>query len=234
MTYVNESLAKGLANRVIRSTYQSITNREPLILSGSQRRICKSIHRYCNKYANAVIIDERYRNSNKWQLVWGEWTLISNKGIPFFKKVDIKGYDKIGFDLTINTRNSTVFKVFYVVLSKHALQRLIMRAEQPIKNSHDISEFLNRLTKKLLFASLELGIQSEMSDSKNEGYVNFEGKFLPLSYRSGINHLGQKVGYCTIKTVMPEHFDGAKSWIDKNNPLAHKDSFFEYESMFYF
>ncbi len=233
MSYIDESQAKGLVKRIFRSLYAAQDKFYVHRLDSSQRKICKKIKRECQDKPSSVFIAERFENTNKWQVIWGEWCLFSTSVDVFSVCNDIEKYDKIAFDLTINVKGKFSFKNFYVVLSKHALKRLIMRSKESLKNSHDLNLFLKKLTKKLVFSAVELSDQ--FIKNKGEpvsGYTVIDGVFLPLAFEMGINKSGKLAATCTIKTFMPAHYEGAVAELKKKSPIKYKENFFDYESNF--
>jgi hypothetical protein len=232
MSYIDESQAKGLVKRIFRSLHAAAGNSTPQSFEYSQRKICKKIKLMCKEKSNAVFIAERFMNTNKWQLIWGEWCLFNAKK-ELFAMSDIEQYDQIAFDLTINVKGGVSFKSFYVVLSKHALVRLIMRSQHHLKNPHDLNLYLKRITKTLLLSALELTDQYTKSNGEiSQDCTVVDDVFLPLALDIGINSQGRLAKTCTIKTFMPTHYDGAVAELSRRKPIASKPDFFDYADNF--
>jgi hypothetical protein len=232
MSYIDESQAKGLVKRIFRSLHAAAGNSTPQSFEYSQRKICKKIKLMCKEKSNAVFIAERFMNTNKWQLIWGEWCLFNAKK-ELFAMSDIEQYDQIAFDLTINVKGGVSFKSFYVVLSKHALVRLIMRSQHHLKNPHDLNLYLKRITKTLLLSALELSDQYTKSNGEiSQDCTVVDDVFLPLALDIGINSQGRLAKTCTIKTFMPTHYDGAEAELSRRKPIASKPDFFDYADNF--
>jgi hypothetical protein len=232
MSYIDESQAKGLVKRIFRSLHAAAGNSTPQSFEYSQRKICKKIKLMCKEKSNAVFIAERFMNTNKWQLIWGEWCLFNAKK-ELFAMSDIEQYDQIAFDLTINVKGGVSFKSFYVVLSKHALVRLIMRSQHHLKNPHDLNLYLKRITKTLLLSALELSDQYTKSNGEiSQDCTVVDDVFLPLALDIGINSQGRLAKTCTIKTFMPTHYDGAVAELSRRKPIASKPDFFDYADNF--
>jgi hypothetical protein len=232
MSYIDESQAKGLVKRIFRSLHAAAGNSTPQSFEYSQRKICKKIKLMCKEKSNAVFIAERFMNTNKWQLIWGEWCLFNAKK-ELFAMSDIEQYDQIAFDLTINVKGGFSFKSFYVVLSKHALVRLIMRSQHHLKNPHDLNLYLKRITKTLLLSALELSDQYTKSNGDiSQNCTVVDDVFLPLALDIGINSQGRLAKTCTIKTFMPTHYDGAEAELSRRKPIASKPDFFDYADNF--
>jgi hypothetical protein len=232
MSYIDESQAKGLVKRIFRSLHAAAGNSTPQSFEYSQRKICKKIKLMCKEKSNAVFIAERFMNTNKWQLIWGEWCLFNAKK-ELFAMSDIEQYDQIAFDLTINVKGGVSFKSFYVVLSKHALVRLIMRSQHHLKNPHDLNLYLKRITKTLLLSALELSDQYTKSNGEiSQDCTVVDDVFLPLALDIGINSQGRLAKTCTIKTFMPTHYDGAVAELSRRKPIVSKPDFFDYADNF--
>ena len=233
MSYIDQKQAQGLVKRIFRNLHATAQNSAPQILQYSQRKICKKIKLLCKNKSNAVFIAERFTNTNKWQLIWGEWCLFNVNNNSFLSRCDIEKYDQIAFDLTINVRGEVSYKSFYVVLSKHALVRLIMRSQQHLKNPHDLNLYLKKITKKLLFSALELSDKYIKSRGEiKKDYAVVDEVFLPLTLDIGITPQGGLAQICTIKTFMPTHYDGAVAELSRNPPIASKSDFFDYADNF--
>lgn len=233
MSYIDESQAKGLVKRIFRSLHAAALNSAPQNFEYSQRKICKKIKGLCKGKTNAVFIAERFSNTNKWQLIWGEWCLFSAKKKLFSSNSNVEEYDQIAFDLTINVRGNVSYKSFYVVLSKHALVRLIMRSQHRLTNPHDLNLYLKKITKTLVFSALELSEQYTKSNGEiSQDYTVIDDVFLPLALDIGINSQGLLAKTCTIKTFMPTHYDGAVAELSRSSPITSKPDFFDYADNF--
>lgn len=233
MSYIDQKQAQGLVNRIFRNLHATAQNSAPQMLQYSQRKICKKIKGLCKEKTNAVFIAERFSNTNKWQLIWGEWCLFSAKKKLFASSSDVEEYDQIAFDLTINVRGGVSYKSFYVVLSKHALVRLIMRSQYQLKNPHDLNLYLKKITKNLVLSALELSDQHAKSNGGiSQDCTVIDDVFLPLVLDIGINSHGLLAKTCTVKTFMPTHYDGAANELSRKKPITPKPDFFDYESNF--
>jgi hypothetical protein len=198
----------------------------------SHRKQCTKSKNKCKTRNTAVFIAERYAETSKWQLVWGEWTLFNDKASFIFVTDPLEDYDKIAFDLTFQVRGGFSYKNYYIVLTKHALIRLIMRCQESIVNPHELYKFLKKITLKLVFSSLELASQTARAGFESEGYIIINGIYLPMVFSIGFNKTQQRVGMCSIKTFMPEHYDSAIQSLKKTKPLQPSENFFDYQELF--
>ena len=135
-------------------------------------------------------------------------------------RMPIESYDKIAFDLTFtNPKTSMGAGVFFVELSKHSLVRLIMRCGHEVKTPSDLWKFLQRITRQLLFAAIELsrynsGVNDEgytLDEYKaianglspqTQQYIIIDGFYIPLSYTIKPNIFGGVSRVVTVKTFM--------------------------------
>jgi hypothetical protein len=231
MEFVNESLAKGLVNRIFRNLYK-VGETTSLFNNQSQRKLCKKIKGICKTKNSAVFIAERYAETNNWQIIWGEWTLFSSSASFGVGADPLESYDKIAFDLTINVRGTYSYKSYYIVLTKHALLRLIMRCKESIVNSHELYAYLKNITKHLVFASLELADVTCRTSSPTEGYTVVNGVFLPLSFTFKYNKRLKPTAMCNVITFMPDDYDSAKRKFKEHGALTPSSNFFDYEDLF--
>jgi hypothetical protein len=229
---IDKSQAKGLASRIFRNLYNVHTAESVIYTGMSNRKTCKMLKGLCKKNSSAVFIDERYAETNNWQLIWGEWSLFNPNAKIMTSFEELEAYDQIAFDLTIHTRNGASYKTYYVALSKHALVRLIMRCDESIKNPHNLNIFLKKITKKLIFDSLVLADQVKETGKEAEGYTIIDGYYLPMITTLSWNKQFQPAFYCNIKTFMPNSYDSAVTKLKSSPPLKPSSNFFDYESLF--
>lgn len=168
---------------------------------------------------NLSLIDSRYNNTSKCEVVWGEWSLTFKSDSS-----DYLEYDKIGFDVTVTIAGKEQrYKFFYLILSKHALERILERGETECKNSYDMKIFLDSIIKKLILRCLEVW-ENSLNSEKDEGYEIIDDWFLPIVMEKGINFRKEPSRAFTIKTAI----------LDKKNlpqQSKPKDSIFDYENL---
>lgn len=232
MAFVDESLAKGLVKRIFRSLYKAEQVYAINDINTSHRKQCNKSRNKCKTKNTAVFIAERYAETSKWQLIWGEWTLFNDKASFNLGTDPLEDYDKIAFDLTFQVRGGYSYKTYYIVLTKHALIRLIMRCQESIVNPHELYKFLKTITQKLVYSSLELANKTARTGLESEGYIILNGIYLPMVFSIGFNKAHQRVGVCSIKTFMPEHYDSAIRNLKKTKPLKPSENFFDYQELF--
>lgn len=250
--FVNESLAKGLVNRIFRTLHNRMTERKHVEIA-SHRKMCKRIKSECQKRAAMVFIAERNAQSNRWEVIWGEWNLFSSQA-SLFRLTQPEDFTQIAFDLTFTNRNTKMgCYIFFVVMSRHALERLIMRCGEEIKNPSGVNKFLKRITRQLVFAALELSrrnlgtnpeeytgeeisrINSDIKPPETQGYTIINGYYIPLSYGLNFHKQGGTFArYITIKTIMPDTYDSAVNALRHQAPLIPSDSLYDYLDVFPF
>lgn len=225
MSYIDESLAKGLANRITRGFKHRASSEEFTALGGYKRKKqARELVKLCKRYNKLSFLEQRFPESSKSEVIWGEWSL-STKQATIVEEND---YDLIGFDLVVDLPDSQRDKFFYLHLSKHALIRLIMRSNTKLKNATDLRLFMDGLCKRLILSCLELWSQSTCETNQNEGYIVIEGLFIPLIMELGLNKRLEESRSFTIKTVMPSDYSGAEHAIRTQAPLKPKKSCFDY------
>jgi len=223
MTSINESLARGIARDIMRAFDRSIPNNDlAKIGTMPRRKQARELIKFCKRDIRLAFLGERYTESSKWQVIWGEWSLTLKSSLSEDNK-----YDKIGFDLTVDIPKLSYDKHLYIVLSKHALERLIMRSNMPLNTLPEIRNFLNSIIKKLVLNCLAMW-DKEPNSISLEGYAVIGDLYIPIVMEVGINIRGKIARAFTIKTIMPVTYEGAiKSMsIMKQNQV--KTDIFEY------
>lgn len=232
MVFIDKSQAIGMVRRIFRNLYNSSHDTIHKGEGMSHRKMCKDIKKVCKNSSRCVFIAERYPDSKNWQVVWGQWSLFTTSASIGYASTPLDQYDKLAFDLTINTRVQSSYKTFYIVLSKHALLRLIMRSQTAIKNSHELNNFLGKITLKLVFASLALAEEAGATQSNTEGFIVIDGLYLPLVFQTAFNKNFQRASCCVVKTLMPEHYESAVKSLQDSDPINPKSDFFDYSQLF--
>jgi len=220
--YVPKKIKK-LAQQVIKSfSYlPGTTKREKFSKLGDFKPKKQAIEliKMIKQLNNLSLIDTRYNNTSKCEVVWGEWSLTLKSDSS-----NSSEYDKIGFDVTVTiTGKEQRYKFFYLILSKHALERILERGETECKNSYDMKIFLDSIIKKLVLRCLEVW-ENSLNSEKDEGYEVIDDWFLPIVMEKGINFKKEPSHAFTIKTAIPNK----KNLPQQSEP---KDSIFEYEDL---
>lgn len=215
---------KKLSEQIIKSfSYKpSKTKQEKFNELGEFKRkkqVIKLIE-YCKEIPNLTFLESRFNNSNKCQVIWGEWSLLLKQ-----KNIDDNDYDKIGFDLVFDIPGNQYYKFFYISLSKHALERLLERGDRELKNSFEMREFLDSLIKPIVLRSFEIW-NSNKQNTKAEDYVIIDDIYLPIVMERVINKYGKTSRVFTIKTFMPLSYK--KNLAEQNDT---KKRIFDYENL---
>jgi len=248
---IDKSQARGYANRIMRILHRQLSEPE-FTNHGSHRKLCKAVLKRCRERSTTTLIAQRNEQTKYWEVIWGEWSLftsaveLSELGAP------VEKFDKIAFDLTFTNPSTPMgSKIFYVELSKHALIRLLMRSKYELKTPSDLGKFLQRITRELVFAGLELARRNrghstegytlseyeEIAKPKNpkvRGYVIIDGFYLPLSYSFKFNNKGFFSRLITVTTFMPDEYESSKKALQNEQPLSPDADFFLYEDVFPF
>lgn len=248
---MDKSLAKGLVNRIMRKLHHQFSEPD-FVVHGSHRKQCRAVLARCKERSSATLISQRFKDTKNWEVIWGEWVLFSSKASLNAPRMPIESYDKIAFDLTFtNPKTSMGAGVFFVELSRHSLLRLIMRCGHEVKTPSDLWKFLQRITRQLLFAALELSRYN--SGANDEGYtldeykaianglspqtqqyIIIDGFYIPLSYTIKPNKFGGVSRVVTVKTFMPEEYESSKRALENEKPLTPGRDFFDYTDVFPF
>ncbi len=171
------------------------------------------------EFNNLSFLESRYNNTSKCEVLWGEWSLTLKSDNP-----DYLEYDKVGFDLTISIAGKDpIYKFFYLVISKHALERLLERGETECNNSFDMKNLLNKIIKKLILRCLEIW-KNSLNTKEVEGFEVIDEMFLPIVMEKGFNFKKEPSLVFTIKTAIPN-----KKNLEEQRKL--KENIFDYEDL---
>lgn len=94
-------------------------------------------------------------------------------------------YNKLGFDLDFDIPNGVVQKRLFITMSRHSLERLILRNTSTISTYKEAVAYLNGIIKKVILHSLAF-LENGPHD-KNELIVNIDGFVLPIVFNPGLN-----------------------------------------------
>lgn len=231
MSFIDKSQAKGLANKIIRGFEHPVNSNEFSKLGGYKRRKqARELIKFCHKSSYLSLVGHRYAETSKWEVVWGEWSLSTSKknsSLDDFLTNDWGNYDRIAFDVVIDLPGRQYDKFMYIILSKHALERLIMRSNIELKNSIQIRKYLDSIIKKLTLSCLALW-DMERKTGLTEGYTVIRDLFIPIVMDMGINRRFQQCRAFIIKTAMPTSYNGAIKTMEEKSMLEHRQSIFEY------
>lgn len=209
---VNETLAKGLAKRVV----QEITDYDCVVLNIAdmprRKRIREAI-KSLKKYPFTVCLGSEHKETSKWELFFGEWS-------PTIAKVVTKGsalneleYDKLGFSMDFDTPSGFKSKRFVVTLSKHAFERLILRRRPVIATHKEAVTFLNKIIKRVVLNCL--AYVKNKGVNEDEFVIEVDGFVFPVVMNLGSNIEGKTCLAFVIKTVMPVGYEGAQNLLNK-------------------
>lgn len=154
-------------------------------------------------------------------------------------------YKYIGFDIHFYLLKGIVYKTVFINFSFHALQRILERCDiKEISSPQSVKFFLSTMIKPILFRCLSMceekfqkvSVEPRNDKStfvakmfeKSESYVIYNNLFMPIVIELGKN-IDNKVSYTfTIKTVMPDSYNGAQKSIKEKELNKPKDSIFDY------
>jgi len=214
---------KKLSEQMIKSfsCHPSTTKRDKFSQLGDYKPKKQAIEliKMIKQLNNLSLIESRYNNTSKCEVLWGEWSLTLKAD-----NSDYLEYDKIGFDVTVSVAGKEpVYKFFYLVLSKHALERILERGDTECKNSYDMKIFLDSKIKKLILRCLEIW-ENNLNSEKAEGYEIVDNWFLPIAMEEVLNIRQEPSHGFTIKTAIPNK----KNLTEQPKP---KENIFDYENL---
>ena len=214
---VTESLAKGLAQKTIRELGDRLINSRQMEIDTKPlrqgfKKSKQTLKKQCETDSRFIFLDERNEGKSSWEVVWGSWGLCSD-GEP----ETIDAMDRIAFNLSYFRKLDDSRGHFNIILTRHALIRLLMRSDRDLLTADDVLRYLKPITKDVVWAGLSI------LDGKHGTVVRTGEHYLPLAY-SG-NH---PTFY--IKTVLREDFDfRADKIIDTSK---YRSSLFDYPMIF--
>jgi len=227
---IDKSQAKGLANRIIRSMDNSTNDTLFLNEPSSYRRKCKKLVNFCKNDNWAMLIGEKSSNTKHWQIAWGEWSLseVGDEEKGEFTKCCI-------FRVQIIQSKSYVID-FNVIISKHALIRMIMRCGEVLVNSYDFKSFMNSRIKDVVIASMglmEQFFENIPLEGSEHGWIIINNEFYPLSLEIMNTWKGDKQINFILKTYMKDDYESVKKTKAKSSALSTQKEFFSFSNGFH-
>ena len=172
---INKTLAEGLAKRALRELADDMIKEEELkrstsLFGAGYKKTKQNIKKMCAANSRCIFFEDRNEQKSSWQVIWGRWSLCS-LGEPD----TVSDLDRIAFNLHFSHKLVDSAGQFNIVLSKHALIRLLMRSGKDIKNGSDVLRFLKPMTRDIVWAGLS-------SLDGNAGSIIKAGKhYLPFA-----------------------------------------------------
>ena len=201
---MSESLAKGIAKQVTDSITETPNPSKFEVLEGlSHRKKIKQMRKECKTNNKLALLGEKNPKSSKWILVWGEWAGTYAKPSINMSIGNYQHYDKLGFDLVINDREGVKQKFLYVTLTKHALERLILRSGEWLNSTEKVREFMNGFIEPLIRFSLSMvedNSYENKSDSAEKNII-IDNCFFAIVMTKGVNKHGEIARSFNIKTI---------------------------------
>jgi hypothetical protein len=205
---------KELSNEIINSFQYPIGSKlkEELLNLGTykHKKLCKKLIEMCKK-----------ENTSKCIVIWGEWTMIKKSN-----DVDNAKFDKIGLDLRVSiNKTDPIHKFFYIIFSRHALERLLERGDIDCNTSYEIKVYFDLIIKRIILRCLQ--IFEDYIKSKSgliEGYEVIDDLFLPIAMEIGKNIKELPAIVFTVKTAILN-----KKNLEEQTKL--KESIFDFEEL---
>jgi len=225
MAYTDETLARGIAKRVIREVRKQVVWENDAGRLGD--RLCvgpkknkREIHKLCSTNSRFVFLDERHKEKTRWEVVWGSWGL-SYTGVEPPESFD--EFNRLAFYIRYSGKSVMLSNHMNFILSHHALIRLIMRSGKKFDSLDQVLKFLKPVARDAVLAGLS-------SLEGNSGSIlHSNGYYLPFELQTSNDSRKQASTY-VIKTLLREDFDMKYDEIVKES--RYKDSFFDYLHLF--
>jgi len=228
---MSESLAKGIAKQVADAISMPL---DPSIFDAlellSHRKKLNQMRKEIKSNNRAAFLGEKNSKSSRWILVWGEWAGAVGKPSTELVNRRLQDYDKLGFDFIINDREGVKDKFLYVTLTKHALERLILRSGEWLNTTDKVRGFMNGYIEPLIRFSLSMTERHADVDGSDvaEENVIIDNYFFSIVMRKGINNRGEIARSFQIKTVMPADYNGAKGTRKIDSDENVRENIFDY------
>jgi ribosomal protein L24 len=191
------------------------------------------------KYKHLLILENSKVETQNWQIAYADVTLI--------KKTNEEDYKYIGFDIHFNLIQGIICKRIFIIFSFHALIRVIERCNiQEFSTPDKLKKFLSSMIKPILLRCLSMYEEmyeefkfckrnnpNELKEilKKRESYVISNNLFLPIVMEINKNTKGEISLSFTIKTVMPDTYNGAKKTIQEKELKQLKEKIFDYSDL---
>lgn len=222
-TSINDTLAKGLAKRLIRELDECKYAKESFNHLPRRKRIRETI-KHINKHKYEVSLGSIHKESSRWEMLYGSWSTSSVYSLSSDVDVHLLLCFHVYFELPLPYEDSN--QIVSVILSKHSLERLILRKRPYIKRYYEVVSYLKTVIKQFLLHCLAYYVACP--NGVDEFYANVDGHIYPIVYSIALNRYGKKCLNFTIKTVMPVEFDGAKKAIQNMPDYNVKDNISDY------
>lgn len=211
---MSESLAKGIAKQVISNiqTPAGYSYAAQADFAGvSHRKKCKLLRKRCRTSDVLSLIDERYPESSKWEMLWGEWCCTrSDEDLSVLPGMttDTSLYRNVGFDLSLSLPKNAHDYFLVIGISQHALERVILRSGDWLNNPKKVFLFMNKYLKPLVRLALQL-IEAGDQQLSSKHEVVIDDFFFVVALNKAINRYGTMAYRMGIITAMPKDYEGA-------------------------
>lgn len=236
-SFENKSI-DDIAESIIKSFAQGSKNVVFSLGSNQKRKIqIRRILEKVSKTPHLIFLEQKKRETQEWEIVYSDVTLISREIENDFSK---DSYKYIGFDVCIDSMQRRIYKTFFINLSYHALKRVIERCDiTTLSTPSKVKSFLSAMIKPIFLRCLLMyeEMYKEMRDKidvsqnilkKKESYIVYNGLFMPIVMEIGKNRYNKPAFIFTIKTVMPDTYNGAQKTIKEKGIEQTKEGILDY------
>ena len=203
-----------------------------------------------SKLSHLILLEQRKVETQKWEVIQADVTVIKREYLRKNKEMSYNEdeYKYVGFDIHFFLIEGVVFKTIFIQFSYHALERIIERCDiKKLSTPEKVKQFLSSMIKPILFRCLAMYEEKFLKASKKynidqslfidemlkkeESYVLYNDLFMPIVLEGGRNRNKKFSVSFTIKTIMPDTYNGAQKTIKEKELKKTKNSLFDYISL---
>jgi hypothetical protein len=230
---------KEAINKIIES-FKGETKINYFKLGSNLKRKIK-VRRLINSIKNQkhfIIIEQKKIETQNWEFIGVDVTVI-NKNYEEKKIFNEDEYKYVGFDIYVDLIQGVVFKSIFIQFSYHSLVRLLERCDMKKLNSAEkVKQYLSSMIKPFLLRCLNMlekkmkaftsNITRDELFSTVEDYVAIDKLFFPIVMEIRKNRMEKIAFNFTIKTLMPDQYNGAQRTISKIGQDSTRENILDY------
>ncbi|EJG1483195.1 hypothetical protein CF504_RS17825 [Vibrio parahaemolyticus] len=218
-TSINETLAKGLATKIIREFHAHKIEYLGIDHYPRRKKLREAI-KFFDKDPIHVVMAQMKPETSKWELLYGGWSPIFRSNFSLEQTDKNADYDKLGFDMDLDIPSGIYHRCIFFSLSKHGLERLILRKRPIIKHYVNASRYLNMIIVPIIQQCL--AFISDPTRKSNKLVARVDGFVFLVEMSIGLNrYMKPTMSFHTI-TVMPENYEGAQKMMAENHSYELK------------
>lgn len=215
MDSINETLAKGLATKILREFSKHEFTALGIADLPRRKRIREGI-KFMNKDSFNSVVGQMCLESSKWELLSGGWAPIAQLSM-FSSEPE---YDRLGFEMELDLPSGVYHKSVFFYLTKHGLERLILRKKPIIKHYLNVCRYLNTIIISILQQCL--AFITDPKRKSNKFVAHADGFIFLIELSVCLNRFMRPIMTFHTITVMPDDYDGAKGLMRENSSYELK------------